>query len=301
MVYNAWQIRQTTDWVGRKMGKVSRALERAGYNSTNGTSTGRSGEGENLTGKGTSASGPKNAVAGGGWDERLTKVTSFSQEIAESFRMVRSRILLPPDGRPVPRSIMVTSALPQEGKSFVAANLALTLAQGIDQYSLLVDCDLRLPTLARLFGVSNDVGLVDFLKHDKPVSELIQKLSVDKMGLLPSGRPPVNPSELLGSVRMHDLVDELAARYEDRFIIYDTPPMNVASESIVLGKAVDAVILVVRQGIAGRPLLERAIENIGRHKILGIIFNGQKYNPLSRRLMRKDHGYYGGYYNQTSS
>ena len=87
------------------------------------------------------------------WDERLSKVTSFSNKVAESFRVLRSKILLPQDGRPAPKTIMVTSALPREGKSFVTANLGIALAQGVDQHALLVDCDLRSPSLAQLFGI----------------------------------------------------------------------------------------------------------------------------------------------------
>ena len=119
----------------------------------------------------------------GQWDERLAHVSSVSAEFAESFRVLRSRILHPHNDRPVPRTIMVTSALPKEGKSFVSANLGITLAQGVDQHSLLVDCDLRIPTLAGLFGVSRETGLVDYLEGDRGIVDLIKKTSIEKLSI----------------------------------------------------------------------------------------------------------------------
>lgn len=232
----------------------------------------------------------------GAWDERLLKVTSFSNEFAESFRVLRSKILRPPGGRPAPKSIMVTSALPQEGKSFVSANLAIALGRGVDQHSLVVDCDLRMPSLARTLGVKNDRGLVDYLRDGADLPGLIKKTAVDKLSILPSGEPPVNPSELLGSEKMQELVEQLSSRYPDRFVIFDTPPLQVASESIVLSQIVDGVVLVVRQGIAGLPLIQRVIADIGRQKVLGVIFNGYKGNFITSRLIDKTHYYYGDYY-----
>lgn len=237
----------------------------------------------------------------GSWDERLTKVSSFSNEISESFRVLRSKILMGQDGEKKPRSIMVTSVLPQEGKSFVSANLGIALAQGIDQYSLLVDCDLRLPSLARLFGVPYERGLVDFLRDDVNLSELIVKTSVNTLTMLPSGTPPINPAELLGSVRMHDLVEELSSRYPDRFVIYDSPPLQVASETMVLAQVVDGVVLVIRHGRSSKMQIQKVINDIGKHKILGVIFNGHTPNFFAEKLVNKSYGYYGNYYSRERS
>lgn len=235
-----------------------------------------------------------------GWDERLSKVAGFSNKISESFRVLRSKILLPQDGRPAPRTIMVTSALPREGKSFVSANLGIALAQGVDQHALLVDCDLRAPSLAQLFGISSERGLADYLRDKGDLSTLLQKTSMEKLSILASGIPPSNPAELLGSERMHNLVTELADRYPDRYVIFDTPPLEVASESKVLSQAVDGVVLVVRQGITSRTLIEKFIADIGKDKIIGVIFNGHKSNFISTRLVDKSHYYYGSYYSPST-
>ncbi|MGB3209907.1 MAG: polysaccharide biosynthesis tyrosine autokinase [Desulforhopalus sp.] len=232
-----------------------------------------------------------------GWDERLIKATSSSCKAAESFRVLRSKILLPQDGKPAPKTIMVTSALPREGKSFVSANLGIALAQGVDQHSLIVDCDLRAPSLAQLFGVSVERGLVDYLQGHGEISAFLRKTSMEKLSILASGLPPVNPAELLGSSRMHKLVEELANRYPDRYVIFDTPPLEVASESKVLSQAVDGVVLVVRQGVSNKALIDKFISDIGKERIIGVIFNGHKSNFISTRLVDKSHYYYGNYYN----
>jgi protein-tyrosine kinase len=232
------------------------------------------------------------------WDERLTKVASFTSRTAESFRVLRSKILLPQDGRPAPKTIMVTSALPQEGKSFVSANLGIALAQGVDQHSLLVDCDLRVPSLAKLFGVAFDRGLVDYLDGSGEISSLLKKTSMEKLSILASGLPPANPAELLGSERMGNLVAELAGRYPDRYVIFDTPPFEVASEAKVLSQAVDAVVLVVRQGVSDRMLIEKIVSEIGRDKIIGVIFNGRRSNFIANRLVNENHYYDGNYYSK---
>jgi len=242
--------------------------------------------------------GPDETKISPEWDERLAKVASFSSRTAESFRVLRSKILLPQDGRPAPRTIMVTSALPQEGKSFVSANLGIALAQGVDQHSLLVDCDLRVPSLAQLFGLPAKRGLTDYLQESGDLPSLLQKTSLEKLTILASGKPPVNPAELLGSTRMLNLVEELASRYPDRYIIFDTPPLEVASESIVLAQAVDGVVLVVRQGVSNRILLEKFIMDIGREKIIGVIYNDHKSNFIAKRLVYKNQYYYGNYYKE---
>ncbi len=233
----------------------------------------------------------------GAWDERLVKVTALGSAEAETFRTLRSKILYPTDGKPVPRTIMVTSAAPSEGKGFVTANLAISLARGMDQYSLLVDCDLRRPSLAKMFGLNNEFGLVNCLQEQKGVENYLQKTSIDKLSLLASGRSPANPAELLGSTRMGNIISELTDRYDDRFIIFDSAPGQVASESFVLAKRVDGVVLVVRYGKSHRNHVKNLVESIGRDKIIGVVFNGVKTSMLEKKVFG-DYDSYGDYYHQ---
>lgn len=229
------------------------------------------------------------------WNERLLQAVNDDPLVPEVFKSLRSRILHPKDGKRPPRTIMVTSVGPGEGKSFITANLGISLALGMDQYSLLVDCDLRRPKLASLFGLAAEPGLGDYLKEEGSLADMIQRTSVDKLSLLASGSPPGNPAELLSSQRMRSLVRELAQRYEDRFIIFDTPPALSASESVVLAGDVDAVVLVVRQRGTGREGLTKLVELLGRDKILGVVFNGYTRNILERTLLAKSAPLVSGY------
>ena len=232
----------------------------------------------------------------GRWDERLSKAVNDDMYLPEVFKTLRSRILHPLDDKKIPKTILITSALPKEGKSFVTANLGISLAHGMDQHSLLVDCDLRKPAMGRLFGLDNRLGLVDYLRDEASLPELITKTSIKTLSVIPSGKPPANPAELLGSTRMAALVEELSSRYEDRIIIFDSPPMLVAAESSVLAGQVDAVILVVRQSCSGKAQIQKMIDVIGEERILGLVFNGRYINPLQESIVRGYGSYYGGYY-----
>lgn len=216
------------------------------------------------------------------WDERLFKSVNENKDLPEIFSTLRSRILHPIDGRPVPKTIMVTSAVPNEGKTFITSNIGISFAHGMDQHALIVDCDLRKPTLASLLGVVQESGLVDYLRNYKTLPQIIVKTAVNKLSIVPSGKPPINPSELLSSARMIDLVEELADRYEDRTILFDSPPMLAAAEAQVLAKQVDGVVLVVRQGKSRKDQIQRVIDTISAEKIIGLVFNDYQVNYIER-------------------
>lgn len=182
----------------------------------------------------------------------------------------------------------MTSASPGEGKSFICANLGISLAQGVDNYCLLVDCDLRKPMQHTLFGQSNTVGLSDYLRHRTPIPDLLCSPGVEKLSLLLAGPRSINPAELLGSAAMSRLMDELAQRYDDRIVLLDSPPIHAASETAVLAQHVDGVVLVVRSGLARREYVKALAETIGRDKILGIVFNAYRATMLDYRVF----GYY---------
>ena len=230
------------------------------------------------------------------WDERLRLTVKSTSPVAESFRRLRTKILHPPSGNP-PKTILVTSVMPGEGKGFVCANLGAALAQGIEHHALLVDCDLRRPSLAGLFGLSNDSGLVNHLRDDADLALLIRKTGMDKLSLVPAGTPPDNPSELLDSLKMVQVIDELASRYNDRFILLDSPPNIVASETAILAQHVDAVILVVRWGYSGREQVKKLVETLGPEKIIGVVFNAFAESEVDYFLRKKGrYGYYNRYY-----
>ncbi len=226
------------------------------------------------------------------WDARLQLATQPLSAAAESLRKVRNAILHPPSGQP-PRTILITSAVPEEGKTFICAALGINIAQGLEQHCLLVDCDLRRPTLASLFGLENEKGLVHYLRGETPLAPLIRKTNQAKLSLIPSGPPVATPAELLDSTVPPPTTTEMAARYPDRYILFDSPPAQAAAETAVLAQHVDAVIIVVRWGKSGREQVKTLVENIGREKILGVVFNAYQLSGLDRALYKK--GYYGYY------
>ena len=289
------------------MGKFTQALEKSGGGTTS-TEEDRSAESrtvdrvavepraeeqDRLEEKAPKSSGSPQQHSGR-WDERLSQAVSFSTETAESFRVLRSRILHPDTDTPPCRTIMVTSTAPKEGKSFVAANLGIVMAQGVDHQALLVDCDLRRPVLAGLFGLSQQKGLASFLQTGGDIADLIVQTSINKLGILPSGKPPVNPAELLGSARMDGLIRDLAEGNDDRFVIFDTPPILAASEVIGLAQKIDGVVLVVRQGASSRTQIRKIIDLIGKEKVIGIVFNGYERRYLEEKMLGQ-YTYYGSY------
>jgi capsular exopolysaccharide synthesis family protein len=161
----------------------------------------------------------------------------------------------------------------------------------MDQHALLVDCDLRRPTLAALFGITKNTGLVDHLRDNVELSKLIDKTAVEKLTILASGLPPSNPAELLSSSRMHALVEELSCRYDDRIIIFDSPPMLIAAETTVLAGLVDGVILVVRQGVSRKMEIQKLIDKIGKERIIGIVFNDH-IGAVFEKSYAQGYGYY---------
>jgi exopolysaccharide/PEP-CTERM locus tyrosine autokinase len=227
------------------------------------------------------------------WDERLIIATENLSGVAENFRKLRTQILHPETGRRA-RSIMVLSADPQEGKSFVCANLGVSFAHGVGMQALMIDCDLRRPSLQRLFGLKSSKGLVNYLRDEEDLSRLILATGLPKLSIIPSGSPPDNPSELLTSVKMTTMVEELTDRYhDDGLILLDTPPFLAASETVFLAQLVDKVVVVVRWGKSGRENIKKMVDQIGREKIIGVVFNAFEMNILDKKVQGVGyHDYY---------
>ena len=191
---------------------------------------------------------------------------------AEQFKILRTSLLFPSSGKS-PRTIMVTSAVPDEGKSLIAANLAVSIAQSIQEHVLLIDCDIRRPCIHTQFGFGVVPGLSDHLSKGIPVSSLLLKTKVNKLSILPGGTIPHNPSELISSQQMSRLLQEVKYRYSDRFIVIDSPPPKLTAESSALSRQVDGVLLVVEYGRTSREMVSDLIKTIGKEKIIGIVLN----------------------------
>ncbi len=231
------------------------------------------------------------------WNPRLKLTTDPHSPLFESFRRLRMPILYPSSGSKA-KTILVTSVGPNEGKGFICANLGVAIAQDIEHQALLLDCDFRHPTLAGYFGLTNDAGLVDHLKDNVDLSLLIRKTGQPKLSMVPCGKPPENPSEMLTSSKMIDLIREVSEGYDDRIVLFDSPPSIVASETTILAKQLDGVILVVRHGVSKREHVKKFVDAVGRDKIIGIIFNAYPESTLESFVDKKlGYGYeYGSYY-----
>jgi protein-tyrosine kinase len=225
----------------------------------------------------TPAAIPRNLIPEIDYDAKLVVVSAPESVDAENFKVLRAQILFPKDG-PSPRTIMVTSAFPGEGKSFVSANLAISIALGINEHVLLVDCDLRRPSLHKAFGFGPCQGLCEHLNGREVLEDLIIRTRIPQLSLLPAGPVPPNPSELLSSRMMRSFLEEVRNRYDDRYIIIDATPSQVTAEANVLGQSVDGIIFVVMAGKSPRDTVKRSIENLGRKRILGVVFNGYDHS-----------------------
>ena len=192
---------------------------------------------------------------------------------SEQFRLLKNTLLFPENGMP-PKSIMITSTNVNEGKSFISSNLAVSIAKSIDEYVLLIDCDLRRPSIHEIFGYRQSLdGLTEYLSEGKPLTSLLLKTFINKLTLLPGGSIPPNPSELLSSEQMRRLLHEVRLRYKDRFIIIDTPPPILTSETNAIARQVDGIIIVVKERKTRVKDIQNIIDIYGKDKILGVVYN----------------------------
>jgi exopolysaccharide/PEP-CTERM locus tyrosine autokinase len=205
-------------------------------------------------------------------DENMVTLLKPQSFEAEQFKILRTNLLFPASGKS-PRTIMVTSSMPDEGKSLISANLAISIAQSIQEHVLLIDCDIRRPRIHTQFGFVDVPGLSEHLSRGVPISSLLLKTIVDKLSILPGGRPPFNPSELMSSQQMSKLLQEVKYRYSDRFIVIDSPPPKLTAETSALSRQVDGILLVIEYGRTPREMISDLVNIIGKEKIIGVVFN----------------------------
>ena len=274
------------------MGKISDALERQQKEKSIKTKMLPVREQKPLILKNAEIHAAQESIIRNGIDPKLLVHLAPESVDAEKFKLLKGEILFSKDGTR-PRTILVTSAFPSEGKTFIAANLAVSIAQGVNEYALLVDCDFRRPKLHKMLGYSNTEGLQEYLTRKKDLPELIIQTEINKLSMLTSGSPPSNPAELLSSKNMKVLFEELKDRYEDRYVIIDTAPSSVLSEVNILAKYVDGIIFVVMAGKTPKVIIQKCIDNLGIDKIIGIVFNG--YEKAHKTYNK----YYKSYYHDT--
>ena len=184
------------------------------------------------------------------------------------------------------KTVMVTSAVPKEGKTLTVVNLALTLSESYRRRVLIVDADLRRPSIHEVLGISNDRGLTDALRSDRTEPQVVEISSY--LSVLPSGPHELDPMAGLSSERMGLLLEGFAAKYD--WVLIDTPPIGLLSDAQLLVRLAHAVLFVIRAGSTPFPVVERAINELGRDCIIGTVLNGVDAQTIPAT------GYYGDYY-----
>ena len=219
-------------------------------------------------GNGNGANGTNGAVPQAA---QVLAVAEGHSTAAEAYRTLRTNLIFSQTGRAL-RSIIITSASPGEGKSTTSSNLAAAFAQQ-GMRVLLVDADLRRPTLHTIFGTPREPGLTQVLVGQKALTDVVQPSTVPGLSLLTAGVLPPNPAELLGSPVMRDLLRTMGESYD--MVILDTPPVMAASDSSVLASMVDGVVLVVRAGRTERSMAQQAVRQLTSvgARVLGAALN----------------------------
>ena len=208
--------------------------------------------------------------------------------ISEAYRTLRTNIKFSSLGKPL-NTIMITSAVPQEGKTINTVNLALTIAES-GKKVIIVDADLRVPLIHKVFNSDSKPGLTNVLVGNKKLSEVIKRADEINSNLyyIASGPIPPNPSELLGSDKMKTVIEELKQQADT--IIFDSPPTIGLADSLVLANQVDGVVLILNAGMVTRDTAKqaKALLEKAKAKILGVVLN---------KVDIKREGYYYHYYN----
>ena len=237
-------------------------------------------------------------------DNLLSSKSDFF--IREAYKTLRTNVTFSLTGENSSSTILVTSSMQGEGKTFTALNLAISFAQA-EKKVLLIDCDLRRPKVSRLLKLNNEIGLSNVLMQPDFLSQAILPTHEKNFSVMLSGDIPPNPSELLGSVRMTRLLDALKGQFD--YVILDTPPVNVVTDSMVLAPQCDGVLFVVRAGQSERGAVMHAVDQLryGNAKLLGFVMNGADtatsgYGGYRKKKYGKYNQYYGyGYYQQSYS
>jgi len=177
---------------------------------------------------------------------------------------------------------MVTSAMPEEGKSTTASNLAVAYAQE-GKRVLLIDGDLRKPSLHHIFQQSNRIGLTNVLLNQYVLADVIEDTTILNLSVMTSGSLPPNPSEILGSAKMHQVMEELKGAFD--IIVFDTPPVLAVTDALIISSLCDGVILTVHAGKVKKDLIRKAksrLEHV-KARIVGAVLNNKVFTSHERK------------------
>ena len=206
-------------------------------------------------------------------DQQLVTHDYSPTPIGEAYRSLRTNVMFSKEIDDRIQSLVITSNAPEDGKSFTAANLSITFAQ-LKSTTLLIDSDLRRGVLHNTFRVAKEPGLSNYLTNMVPLQTILNETHIPNLSIISCGSMIPNPSELLGSHQMQRFLDEAKRKFE--FIIFDSPPLNAATDAVVIGSKVDATVIVIRAGRTDRDLARQKLglfSNVPA-QILGVVLNG---------------------------
>jgi protein-tyrosine kinase len=192
--------------------------------------------------------------------------------LADSYRVLRTRVLqrMAQNGW---KTLGITSAVAKEGKTLTAINLSVSIAREKKHTALLIDADLRRPSVHHRLGFDSDSGLSDYLMYGAPIEDILINPGIERLTILPGHTAITDSSEHLGSKRMSRLVSEVKSRYPSRLVIFDLPPVLVGDDVVAFAPLLDAVLLVVQDGKTRKDELSRAVELLNGAEILGTVLN----------------------------
>lgn len=213
----------------------------------------------------------------------LITLVDPSSPVSEQYRTIRTNIQFASSADEQLKTLVVTSSGPSEGKSTTSANLATVFAKS-GQKVLLVDADMRKPTVHKTFLLNNQEGLSTVLTTKKNIVEIAQSSAIENLTVLTSGTKAPNPSELLGSQKMNKIMDEARNNYD--IVIFDMPPVVTVTDAQIMASKADGTLLVVREGKTRKDDLQKAKEllTMVKARLLGVVYNGTEQS--------KDQGYY---------
>ncbi|MBS0394685.1 MAG: AAA family ATPase [Proteobacteria bacterium] len=217
-----------------------------------------------------------------------------ARQVSQQYRRIKRPLLanaLGQSGAPVPDGhlIMVASAMPGEGKTFTALNLALSIASERDLRVLLVDADVAKPQLSQVLGARDAPGLLDLLRDEsRNVEGVVCHTEIPGLSFLPAGAQAVEATELLSSARMRTVCDELSRADRSRLVVFDSPPLLLSTESHALAQVMGQVVVVVRAGTTLREQVQEAVGHVNDRPYVGLVLNQSVVVELG------DYGYYYG-------
>lgn len=221
----------------------------------------------------------------------IVTLTAPDSPAAEEYRKLKAMVVKLTKQDVTRTVIMVTSATSGEGKSLTSINLAVSLAQEISHSALLVDADLRRPSVAHYLGIPSGTGLSNCLHDGVAPSAAVVRTGVPKLDFLPAGSPVRNPVELLSSPKMKTVIGDLKRQHPDRFIIIDTPPILPFAETQILSQLADGVLLVVKEGTTTVQDMQDSLDVLKGTKVLGIAFNDMSTGGVNNRYRHYYHDY----------